>query len=130
MLNVQLSYKPTSSWRILFWSWRRPRQFSCLKKFKALVVPSGGCRKGIFLQCRYLTSYLSIIGQSYLRRKMDVTGASVHATRQRNSTYAPITDDQNTPTRQSDDTNDAPRDPLHVPVTKGGRIICRSGGIG
>ena len=130
MLKVQLNYKPPSSWRILFRSERRPRQFSCLKKFKALVVPGGGCRKGIFLQWRHLTSYLSIIGQSCLRIKKDVTGASVHATTQRNSSYAPITDDQNTPTCQSADTNDAPRDPLHVPVTKGGRIICRSGGIG
>ena len=50
MLNVNLSYNPTSSWRILFRYGGYPRQFSRLKKFRALVVPGGGCRKGIILQ--------------------------------------------------------------------------------
>ena len=50
MLNVQLSYKHPSSWRILFRYWGRTKQFSCLKKFRALVVPGRGCRKGIILQ--------------------------------------------------------------------------------
>ena len=42
LLNVHLNYKPTNYWRILFWSGGRPMQFSCLKKFRALVVPGGG----------------------------------------------------------------------------------------
>ena len=35
---------------ILFWPGGCPRQLSCPKKFKALVVPGGGCRKGVILQ--------------------------------------------------------------------------------
>ena len=42
MLNVHLSYKPPISCRILFHSGGCPRQFSHLKTFRALVVPSGG----------------------------------------------------------------------------------------
>ena len=34
-----------------------------------------------------------------------------------------IPDDQNTLTHQSADTNNAPRDPLHGPITDGGILI-------
>ena len=54
MLNIHLSYNPTTSWRILFHSGGCPRQFSRLKKFRALVVPGGGWHKGIILQWRQL----------------------------------------------------------------------------
>ena len=47
MLNLHLSYKPPSSWRILFWSGGYPRQFIYLKPFRALVVSGGGCCKEI-----------------------------------------------------------------------------------
>ena len=87
MLNVNLSYKPPSYWRIPFRSRGRTRQFSRLKKFRAIVVPVGGCCKGIILQGRQLPSGLLVICQSRLRRKRDVMGASVHVPRQRNSTY-------------------------------------------
>ena len=50
MFNVNLSYKPPNSWRILFRYGLRPRKFSRLKNFRALVVPDGGCGKGIILQ--------------------------------------------------------------------------------
>ena len=54
MLNFNLSYKPPSSWRILFWSGIHTRKFSCLKNFRVLVVPGGGCHKGIIIQGRQL----------------------------------------------------------------------------
>ena len=54
MLNVHLSYKPSSSWRILFRSEGYSRQFSRLKKFRALVVPVGGFCKGIIIHERQL----------------------------------------------------------------------------
>ena len=87
MSNVHLSYKPNSSRRILFWYGGHPRKFSCLKKFRALVVPSGGYHEGIIIQGMQMSSVLLVIGQSSLRRKGDATGASIHATRQRYSTY-------------------------------------------
>ena len=46
MLNVHLSSKPPSSWRILFRSGVYPSQFSRLKNSRALVVPDRGFRKG------------------------------------------------------------------------------------
>ena len=52
ILNVHLSYKPPSSWRVLFWSGGLPGQFSRLKKLRTLVVPDGGCRKGVIIQWR------------------------------------------------------------------------------
>ena len=87
MLNVHLSYKRISSWRILFWSGGYPRQFSCLEKFRALVVPGGDCHKGIILQGIMTPMVVLTNGQSCLRRKGGVTGASVNALRQRNSLY-------------------------------------------
>ena len=85
---MHLSHKPPSYWRILFQSGGYPRQFIRMKKFRDLVVPSRDWRKGIFLQGRQLPSGLPVIDQSFLRIKGGVTGASVNATRQRNSTYA------------------------------------------
>ena len=87
MLNVHLSYNPPSSWRIFLWSGVLPRQFSCLKKFRSMVVPDRGCRKGVILQGRQLKCRFSWVGQSCLRIKGDVTGQSDHAPRQRNSKY-------------------------------------------
>ena len=87
MWNVNLLYKPYSSRRILFRYGGRPRQLSRLKIFRALVVPGGGCRKGGVLQGRQIPSGLPIIGQSFLRIKVDVTVASVHALIQSNSNY-------------------------------------------
>ena len=86
MLHLHLSYKTPRSWRILFRSGGHPRQFSRLKKFRALVVPGGGFRKGI-TQGMQLPSGLPVIGQSCLRRKGDVIWVSVHSPIQRNSTY-------------------------------------------
>ena len=87
MLNINLSYKPPSSWMIFFRSGGHPRQFSCLKRFRDLVVPGGSCRKVIILQWSQLPSGLLVIGQSLLQIKGGVTGASVHTPIQRNSTY-------------------------------------------
>ena len=50
MLNIHLSYKPPSSWRIMFCPWGYPRQFSRLNAFRDVVVHSGGCCKGIIIQ--------------------------------------------------------------------------------
>ena len=49
-MNVNLSYRPPISWRLLIWYGGCPRQFSLMDKFRALVVPVGGYRKGIILQ--------------------------------------------------------------------------------
>ena len=54
MLNVHLSYKPPSYWGILFRSGGIISKFGCMKKFRDLVVLSGGCHKGVILQRRYL----------------------------------------------------------------------------
>ena len=85
MLNMHLIYKTPLSWRILFWSGGRPRQFSCLKKFRDLKYPSGVYRRGEILQGRNLPSGLPVIGQSCLIRKGNITGESVHVPIQRNS---------------------------------------------
>ena len=87
MLNVHLSYKSPSSWRILFCLGRYPRQFSCLKKFRDLVFSGGGFHKGIIIQLVMTPTGVLPNVQSLLRRKGDVTGASVHAPIQSNSTY-------------------------------------------
>ena len=81
MLNVHLSYKPLSSWRMLFWSGGYLSQFSLLKKIRALVVPGGGCCKRIIIQGVMTPTGVLPNGQSWLRRKGGVTGASVHALR-------------------------------------------------
>ena len=87
MLKMHLSYKPPSSWRILFLSGGYPKKFSCLKYFRSLVVPDGGFHKGIILQGRQLTSGLPVIGQSRLRIKGEFMGASVYEFRKMNSMY-------------------------------------------
>ena len=87
MLNVQLIYKPRSSWRILFWSGGHPSQLSCLKTFRDLVVPGGGRRKGTINQGILMPTGVLPNGQSFLRRKGGVMGASVHVPIQRNSKY-------------------------------------------
>ena len=84
---MHLSHKPTSSWRILFWSGGIPRKFICLKKFRSLTDPRRVYNKGIAVQGKQLPSGLSVIGHLFLRRKWYVIGASVRATRQRNSPY-------------------------------------------
>ena len=87
MLNMHLRNNPPSSWRILFQYGGRPRKFICLKFFRALVVPGRGCIKGIILHGFLTPMGVLPNGHSYLRRKGDVTGASVHAPRHRNSIY-------------------------------------------
>ena len=62
----------------MFWSGVHPRQFSHLENFRALTDPGGICRKGIIIQRRQLPSGLLVIEQSYLIRKGDVPGASIH----------------------------------------------------
>ena len=84
---MHLSYKPPSYRRILFRSGGLPRQFSCLKKLMDLVVPVRGFRKGIILQGRHLPSGLSIMYQSCLVIKGDVTWAYVHTPIYSNSAY-------------------------------------------
>ena len=51
------------------------------------MVPGGGYRQEKIIQGRHLPPGLPVIGQSCTRRKGDVTGASMHAPRQRNITY-------------------------------------------
>ena len=87
MLNMHISYNPPNPWRILFPSGGCPRQFSCLKFFRDLVVTGGGCRKGVILQGILMPTGVLPNVQSCLRKKVDVTGASVHAPRQINSTH-------------------------------------------
>ena len=50
MFNIHLSYKPPSSWRILFRSGGSPRKFSRLKMWSSLLVTSGGYHKGLIIQ--------------------------------------------------------------------------------
>ena len=86
-MNVNLSYKPPSSWRIIFLSGGYSSQFSCLKQFSALMVPSGGCNMEIIIQVIMTPMGVLPNGQSFLRIKLDLTVLSVHAPRQRNITY-------------------------------------------
>ena len=87
MLNVHLSYKPTSYWRIMFWSGGYPSQFSRLKVFRVLVVSIRGCCKGIIPQGIMTPTRVLTDEQSCLRRKGYVKGAYVHATIESNSIY-------------------------------------------
>ena len=70
MFSVYLSYKPPSSWKILFRFGGRPRQFSPLKKFRDLVVPGGGFLKEIIIQWRQLKRGFSCGWSSHAREKM------------------------------------------------------------
>ena len=87
MLNMHISYNPPNPWRILFPSGGCPRQFSCLKIFRDLVVTGGGCRKGVILQGILMPTGVLPNVQSCLIRKWDVIGTSVYESRQINSTY-------------------------------------------
>ena len=69
MFNVDLSYKPPSSWRMLSWSGGLPRQFTRLKRFRDLVIPGGGCRKGVILQGRQLKCRFSCGSSVTLEKK-------------------------------------------------------------
>ena len=87
MLKAHLSYNPPISWWILFRYGVRSRQVIHLKKFRAMVVSGGGFCEGKTIQVIMTTTVVLPNVQSYLRRKGDATGASVHAPRHRNSTY-------------------------------------------
>ena len=90
MLNIHLSYKAPSSCRVLFSSGGGPSQFSRLINFRSLVVPGGGCQKGVIIQGRHLPSALMFTCNSpvMLENKGGVMGASFSTPIQRNSTYA------------------------------------------
>ena len=67
--------------------WGTPQVVQLLKTFTALVVPGEGCRKGIILQRIMTPTGVLPNEQLCLRIKGNVTGASVHAPRQRNIKY-------------------------------------------
>ena len=90
MLNVHLSYKPPSSWRVLFRSEGRPRKFIILKMGISLVVPEWGLRKELILQGIMEPTGVLPNEQSCLIIKVDVMLASVHAQRQRNIPYSQV----------------------------------------
>ena len=75
MLNVHLNYKPPSSWRILFLSGGYPRQFSRLKKFRALVVPGGVFHKGTIIPERQLNRRFSCGRPVMTEKKRGCTGS-------------------------------------------------------
>ena len=85
-MNVHLSYKPPSSLGVLFWYGGSPRQFSHIKRFRFLVVPVRGFRKRIIVQVIMTPTVVLPNGYLCLRIKGGVTGESVHAPIQRNST--------------------------------------------
>ena len=87
MLNVNLSYKPPSSWRILSRPGGCPRQFSCQKLFRSLTDPGGAYRKGVILQGRRLFSGLPVLFKSCLIIIVYIMVADVYAPRQRNSPF-------------------------------------------
>ena len=87
MFNVNLSYKPLGYWRIVFWSEGHPSEFSCLEKFRSLVVPSRGCRKGVCIQGIIMPTGVLPNGQLCLYRKGEVTVVYLHAPRKSNITY-------------------------------------------
>ena len=87
MLNMHIVYNPPSTWSIMLKSGGRPSQFSRMKKFRALVVPGGGYRKGVIIQVIMTPMGVLTNGQSCLRRKGDATGASFHDPIHRNITY-------------------------------------------
>ena len=87
MLNVHLSYNPPSYFKKLFLSGGYPRHFSCLKIFRAIVVPGGGCCKEVILQIILTPMGVLPNVKSCLRIEGDVTGFSIHAPRHSNSSY-------------------------------------------
>ena len=68
---MHLSYNTPSSWRIIFRYGGRPRQSSCLKKPRKMVVPGKGCRKEIILQERQLNRSFSY-GRPVMLEKLGV----------------------------------------------------------
>ena len=105
-----------------------------MKIFMGLLVTSRGCCKGVIVQRIMTPKGFLTNGQSLLRIKWDVTGASFHAPRQSNRMYVQTVrqsiyetrqpDDQNTLTRLSIDMKDAPRYPFRGPVTTFSIIKC------
>ena len=87
MLNVHLSYKPTSYRRIIFWFGGRLRQFSHLGKFRALLVPSRVCRNRTILQFIMEPTEVLPNGQQCLIIKGVITVVPVHAPIPRNIIY-------------------------------------------
>ena len=87
MLGVHLSYKTPSSWKILFWYWGCLRQFSYLKNFRSLKDLCRVCHMEIIIQEMQLRHIFNVTGQSFLIIKGDITGASIHVSRQKNSPY-------------------------------------------
>ena len=75
MFNVRLRYKPTSSWSILFHSGLLPRQLSCLKNSRDMVVPGGGFRKEIIIQGVQIEFRLSCVRQLFLKIKTYCNGS-------------------------------------------------------
>ena len=67
--------------------WGRASKLSHLKKFRALVVPSGRCRYGTIIQVIMISTGVLQNGPSRLRRKRGSNGAYVHEPRQKNITY-------------------------------------------
>ena len=90
MTNVYtcLSYKPSSSWRILTHSGIFHSHFICLKYFKSLVGPSGVYRKGIIIQDIMEPTGVLPNWYSCLIIKVDVTVEPFHKTIQINILYA------------------------------------------
>ena len=75
MLKVHLTYKLPSSWRILFRSGVLSRQFNRLKIFRSMVVPGGGCCKGVILQGIKLTRRFSCGRPVILGKKGQCNGS-------------------------------------------------------
>ena len=76
-MNMNPSYQAPSPLRVMFWSGGFPRQFSCLKKFKSLVVPGGGCCKGIIIHGRQLKHRFSC-GRPVMSEKKRGCNGSVY----------------------------------------------------
>ena len=74
MLNVHISYKPPSYWRILFFYEGLPRQFNCLKRVRYLVVHREGFRKGIIHQGSHVKLSFYFVGPVMLDYKRGCNG--------------------------------------------------------
>ena len=120
---MYLSYKPPSSWRILFRSGGSSRQLSCLK-----IQETGGPWRGLSYRDNYSMEAASLRftrkSSVIIDKKGDVTVASIHATIQINSPYRQTfydlstrPDNLNILTHQSAVTNNAPREPLYDFIT-------------
>ena len=110
MLNVNIIYKPPSSWREILWSRLCPRQFSHLKKFRTLVVLIGVCRKGVILQGIMAPTRVIQNGQSCSIIKGYVVVESFYTPIHRNSLYG-------NPVRRSIYEIISPKHP-HLPILR------------